>query len=396
MKTILTGGFLIFCLHHIASAQHTKEMAPGYYVVVAAFSPDRQDLAENFTQGLQKKGLKALYGFNSERGYFYVYKNFYGKRQPSIAEMEETRKQPDFQKAWVRKVRPFNKTVTTQVQKTDPEIVNTPPVESSPLVAPVEQTPPQPEPVVMKDTSIVIPVDEENSEVFLNLFNAQNNQTIEGKVKVVNTEKASLLKEVKGNDFLDLDQSKATPKKLTLIAEAFGYRKSQVDITYPMTLADTSQSFVDLMAFTFIINFDLVRYVKGDIATLYQVFFYNDAALMLPESKFELNSLLTMMQENPKYRIRLHGHTNGNYSGKIVVLGDNKNFFSLEGSKKTSGSAKSLSQARASIIKDYLVDNGVDPSRIEVKAWGGKRPLYDKHSNNARKNVRVEVEVLDN
>ena len=38
---------------------------------------------------------------------------------------------------------------------------------------------------------------------------------------------------------------------------------------------------------------------------------------MLPESKYELNSLLQLMNENSRYRISLHGHTNGNYTGKI-------------------------------------------------------------------------------
>ncbi len=28
---------------------------------------------------------------------------------------------------------------------------------------------------------------------------------------------------------------------------------------------------------------------------------------------------------------------------------------------------------------------------ILVKGWGGKKPLFDKHSANAKKNVRVEV-----
>jgi outer membrane protein OmpA-like peptidoglycan-associated protein len=116
---------------------------------------------------------------------------------------------------------------------------------------------------------------------------------------------------------------------------------------------------------------------------------------MLPESKYEINSLLQMMQENPAYKIRLHGHTNGNYTGKIIVMGENKNFFSLTGSKSTQGSAKDLSQSRAEIIKEYLVANGIDGSRVEVKAWGGKRPIYDKHSANAKRNVRVEVEILE-
>jgi outer membrane protein OmpA-like peptidoglycan-associated protein len=52
-----------------------------------------------------------------------------------------------------------------------------------------------------------------------------------------------------------------------------------------------------------------------------------------------------------------------------------------------------LSGARAQVIKDWLVSQGVATDRIEVKAWGGSRMLHDKNSQNARRNVRVEVEV---
>jgi outer membrane protein OmpA-like peptidoglycan-associated protein len=39
--------------------------------------------------------------------------------------------------------------------------------------------------------------------------------------------------------------------------------------------------------------------------------------------------------------------------------------------------------------------NGINESRVEIKAWGGKRPLYDRHGANAKRNVRVEVEILE-
>ncbi|HEY8935253.1 MAG TPA: OmpA family protein, partial [Cyclobacteriaceae bacterium] len=133
----------------------------------------------------------------------------------------------------------------------------------------------------------------------------------------------------------------------------------------------------------------------GDIVVLYNVFFFKDAAVMMPESKYEVDNLLEMMNENPKCRIRLHGHTNGNATGKIISMGETKNFFSLTGSKEGLGTAKALSQERASVIRDYLVENGIDTRRMEIKAWGGKRGLYDKESTKARENVRVEVEIIE-
>jgi outer membrane protein OmpA-like peptidoglycan-associated protein len=59
------------------------------------------------------------------------------------------------------------------------------------------------------------------------------------------------------------------------------------------------------------------------------------------------------------------------------------------------GSAKELAKSRAEVIKEYLVSKGIDATRIEIKSWGGKRPIYDRHSVNAKRNVRVEVEILD-
>ena len=101
------------------------------------------------------------------------------------------------------------------------------------------------------------------------------------------------------------------------------------------------------------------------------------------------------MKENTKYRITLHGHTNGRAAGTIITMGEAKNFFELTPDvKKGIGSAKDLSRERAEVIKDWLVANGIAADRMEIKAWGGSRMIHDKNSVNARKNVRVEVEVL--
>ena len=75
---------------------------------------------------------------------------------------------------------------------------------------------------------------------------------------------------------------------------------------------------------------------------------------------------------------------------------DSKNFFSLNDTKDGFGSAKELSEQRADVIRKYLISNGIDQSRIEIKAWGGKRSIHDKHSARAQENVRVEVEILEN
>ncbi|MEJ0056516.1 MAG: OmpA family protein [Bacteroidota bacterium] len=136
---------------------------------------------------------------------------------------------------------------------------------------------------------------------------------------------------------------------------------------------------------------------KGEIETLDYIFFYRDAAVLRPESKFEVDKLVKIMKENPKEEIRIHGHTNGNDPGKIIKRGPaSKDFFSLAHTVEDYGSAKLLSELRATEIRDYLVTNGIDKKRMTVKAWGGKKPLFSVDDDKAEANVRVEVEIIRN
>lgn len=380
-----------------------KELAPGYYVVVGSYAASRENIAQNYVEVLNRQGFHASYGYNAIRKMYFVYVEEHTDLKSALRGMQKTRR-GKFPDAWVRVV---------------PGVVNDTPVAvaakpnavekdgAKPATQTVPSTVPQTELTSSQSESVMstdsITDNEEikqyqrmtlgNTEVFLSLFDARNHRIVNGEVQVVDTERAKALTKVKGNEYLLLPDPKSTSGQLTLICEAFGYRKVQQEINYPLPLADTVKPFIDLMGTTLVINFDLIRYHKGDIATLYNVYFYNDAALMLPESKFELNSLLNLMQEG-HYKIRLHGHTNGNYQGRIITMGDNKNLFSLDGSKNTVGTAKDLSRLRAEVIREFLVENGIAADRIEIKAWGGKKPLFDRNSVNAKRNVRVEVEIL--
>jgi outer membrane protein OmpA-like peptidoglycan-associated protein len=395
---------LLSCLHNEVSAQTaSNELAPGYYVVVGAYSETKEDYAKRFVDSLNKNGNNASYGFNPSRSLFFVYLNYYPTLKESLKSMERSRHSGKFVDAWVRVVPGVISTISSPAEPvTAKNPVTTTPVDKDPKQEPPVVTADSAKPAVDYSNVTDNPEIKQyehmtlgNTEVFLSLYNATNNRIVDGDIQVVDTDRAKQLMKVKGNEYLLLPDPKSKSGQLTLICDVFGYRKIQNEINYPVPLADTVKSYVDLMGTTVVINFDLVRYRKGDISTLYNVYFYNDAAIMLPDSKFELNNLLQMMQENPKYRIRLHGHTNGNYHGKIVTLGADKNFFSLTGAKESIGSSAELSEQRAQVIKEYLISKGIDASRIEVKAWGGKRPLYDKNSVNAKKNVRVEVEMIE-
>ncbi|MCI0750938.1 MAG: OmpA family protein [Flammeovirgaceae bacterium] len=412
-------------------AQNAKELPAGYYTVVAAYADTREDYAKKFTEGLINKGVKAEYGFNSSRNLYFVYLNYYSDLKSGIKDMLATRKQGTFTNAWVRvipgiigstdpnlaakPVEPVQEekpvVAETEVKKEDPAqkteavtVMEEKPTEEVAQVTQVTETKPadttqtfpdnyvEPEyqqPPIVQYPHMML----SNTEVFLSLYYGQKNRIVDGEVQVINAASNKLIKKVNGNEYLFLPDPKGTGK-LILICEAFGYKKIQQELDYQNPLSDTVKPYVDLLGTTFVVYFDLQRYKKGDFGTLYNVYFFNDAAVMMPESRYELNNLLTLLQDNPNFMIKLHGHTNANYHGKIITMGPSRDFFSITSDDVTKmGSAKELSYQRAACIREWLISQGIDGSRIEIKAWGGKKPLYDKHSANARKNVRVEVEV---
>jgi len=430
-KGIFIALFLSQFLYFEGRAQTAAApLASGYYVVVAAYRLGQDTYAQNYINRINKDGIDAKYGADTKRNYLYVYLDYFEDFDESIKEMLETRKKAGFEEAWVRIMKGEMNTKVQMIASTTPvvetkkeeevvpngttvevpekaeEIMEPTEPESKPdesvmeeEVAEVEETASAESDAVVEEVEedpITEPKPVAEASVYLSLFNATNNNQIEGEVEVIDIDRARLVEKVKGNEYASLPDPKSKTGRISLIANVFGYRPIQHTIIYGQIPDDSTSHFMEWAGNHYVIKFDMVRYHKGDINTLYNVFFYNDAAIMLPESKYQLNSLLTMMQENPNYRIMLHGHTNGNSRGRLITMGPSKSFFSLANDVNDgSGSAKELSKQRALAIKEWLVSQGVAADRIEIKAWGGGRMIHDKNSVNAKKNVRVDVEILE-
>lgn len=390
--------------------QPRKLLPAGYYVVVAAYRSGQENFAEKYVNEINKKGeLHASYGYDEGKKMYFVFLDRFGELNESIDQMLKVRKDAGFGGAWVRVLKTgvvekydiaANPAKQTPVKKASPvveekeEVVNTvvtqPVAEVDNNLLTDEEVGVQP-----KMDPVKLPHTMSNTPVFLSLFNARNNKVVEGDVQVLDVDRNALIKKVKGNDYLTLPDPKSKSGKVNLVADVFGYRKAQKEINYKDQVTQGSESYRQMFGNFILVEFDLVRVQKGDISTLYNVYFYNDAAIMQPDSQPELNSLLAMMEEKP-YKIVLHGHTNGNSNGKIITMGESPDFFSMNGKVKEGfGSSKELSKERAETIKAWLVSKGIAADRITVKAWGGGKMIHDKNSVNAKKNVRVEVEVTE-
>jgi outer membrane protein OmpA-like peptidoglycan-associated protein len=415
-----------------------KTLQKGYYLVVAAYLSHQEDYAKKYSDFLNKNGTKADYGFDEERKFYYVYLHSYVSFDSSINNMLRVRGDGKFDKAWVRiikkeeqqevvttdevaqepkggsssidkKSEPAGKTVAKTEQKKEnsqPVVSSEPKKEEVPSsvseAKKTENTPVATETVVTEvvpnpqAAPVMEPQTLKSTPVFLSLYSATNNEVLDGEVEIVDAVNAKMINRVKGNDYVFLPNPKNQNGELLLISNVFGFRKEQHELNYKNTEADTLKPFVSLVGNFYVVHFALSKIHKGDISTLYNVYFYNDAAIMLPTSQYQLNSLLKLMKENPTYKIKLHGHTNGNGRGKIIYMGESKDFFTVtKDVKEGSGSAKELSEARAEVIRQWLIAQGIAENRVSVKGWGGSRMIHDKNSSHARKNIRVDVEVIE-
>jgi outer membrane protein OmpA-like peptidoglycan-associated protein len=403
------------------SIPHTNK----YFVIVGVYGM-HTPYGNMFAENLTKKGFQAKIEKLNQKDFRYVYTFHTNSRGQAIKEMRNFRKKPEFSDAWVLKVNPeeymaakskkdnlLNEGDKNHKQTQEPN------KETIGLKQPADQ--PKEADKITKTTDTDLPIaaeekQENNTEVlaqttqpeiekekqkelilFLNTINAQPYKEISGKVKVIEGEKSKFHGELPSQEFIHWKVPKDCEEVL-LVCDIFGYKRLDHDLNLRNPFSEESQTYVQTMGDTVIVNFELARHKKGDIIVLYNVFFYKDAAVMQPKSKFELSNLLEMLQENENIRIKIHGHTNGNAAGKIIGLKDDDiNFFEVGSHNTTSfGTAKALSLQRAKTIKRYLVYNGIDPSRMEVIGWGGKKMLFDKHHPEAKKNVRVEIEILEN
>ncbi|MTI20583.1 OmpA family protein [Fulvivirga sp. RKSG066] len=381
-------------------------------MTVGVYAESKLAYAQRYAQQVSNMGLDAQYGFSSRRGYYYVY-TFYSKNyKEAIAEMRKLRQKEGFSEAWVyvhsssigqpRKEEVAKKEPVEAKEK--PETVkpgkeNKPKAEESETEE-VEEN--EAEEVLeeeeieeeeIEEEEVSEEKEEDRLNVYFNVLNARTQVPIEGDVQVIDVERSKLLDVFEAGDTVDLPSPETHTGELALVVDNFGYRKNQIPFNY--LKPDTSELFVRKQGDKYVVDFDMIRYRKGDIVTMYNVYFFQNASIMKPESKYELRSLLDMMKENPNYQIRVHGHTNGNAPGKIISPGDDKQYFTLsDDNKQGYGTAKKLSKERAEIVANYLIDNGVDESRIKTKGWGGKRMVHEKLGHRARHNVRVEIEIL--
>ncbi|WP_421753141.1 OmpA family protein [Croceimicrobium sp.] len=100
--------------------------------------------------------------------------------------------------------------------------------------------------------------------------------------------------------------------------------------------------------------------------------FVGNQAIPMWHSMDELRELLLVMERNPELELKLHGH--------VCCSNDFE-----------------LSVARARMVYDFLLSQGISKNRLEYQGHGNKQPLFDEVDEKSRAlNRRVEAEILFN
>lgn len=248
----------------------------------------------------------------------------------------------------------------------------------------------------LEDKGVLEPADK-NFFLYCNVTSGVNKQAVGGTLQVIDLKNKDLVYNVQANKTAKVPLFNKGGRQKLIICDIFGYKKQDFDINLDNLINDTTENFVQIQDDTIVVNFELRRLEKGDVAVAYNIFYYDDASVMLPKSTYELDQLLEMLKENPKYKVKIHGHTNTSKLGRILYLekGD-PNFFRLTArNKETFGPAKMLSKKRAETIKYYLLSKKIADNRLETEGHGGSDMLYPATHPLAFKNKRVEIEILE-
>jgi len=119
---------------------------------------------------------------------------------------------------------------------------------------------------------------------------------------------------------------------------------------------------------------ELIDLKPGESLIFENIYFDTSSARLLADSKEGLESLLSILNENPKLAIEISGHTDNR--GKAD--------FNLQLSKK-----------RAQAVGSYLLANGIEKNRLKPKGYGDTQPIAKNDTMLGRqRNRRVEVKVI--
>ncbi len=119
---------------------------------------------------------------------------------------------------------------------------------------------------------------------------------------------------------------------------------------------------------------ELPKAVKKFTGSIRGIVFKTGSTAILPRSYSVLNKAVQVLKDYPDLRIQISGHTDSVGSEALNM---------------------ELSRERAVSVRTYIVDQGIDPDRIEATGFGETRPTATNSTRKGRaQNRRIEFKIL--
>lgn len=366
----------------ISSSQAQSLTDSRHYVIIGAFNSEAN--AERLTTKAISQSLDANYARNESRGVYYVYVLGTDDRKAAYAYGTVIRRDSEYKDAWVFSgvLEVKGDEVVQPVVSEEPEPVTEEIPEDEPMEQMAEK---DPEPVEDEEPE---PTRDPNLKSFyFKLISQETNQEVKGQVYLQKNLEDNNYESYAGNQVVDLYKPGRNSSTYYLTVNAPGYDPVQTEVNYdnpPEVDGDGNA----------VISVPLERSRSGDYVEFNKVRFLSNSAIFTPDSKDELDAFIQLMNDNPKYKIKVHGHCNGKYNRNATIRADSEEFFGRsEGNKEISASPKKLTDYRAELVKDYLVENGISGRRIKTKADGASTMLFPSSGPLSGFNDRVEIEI---
>lgn len=197
------------------------------------------------------------------------------------------------------------------------------------------------------------------------VLNAKTNQPIKTSIKVFNSETnenvMSISSDEKNGDFL---MTVPLGNEYGFIVNKEGYALYSQNYKFSKsTHAKPEEVLIKLQPLE-----------KGAKFELRNVFFETAKYELKSQSTVELDNVVSILKSNPSISILISGHTDN--------VGQE-------------ASNKLLSENRAKSVMQYLIEKGIDATRLSSKGFGSSMPLDSNNSEEGRaKNRRTEIEIL--
>jgi outer membrane protein OmpA-like peptidoglycan-associated protein len=143
---------------------------------------------------------------------------------------------------------------------------------------------------------------------------------------------------------------------------------------------------------------NLTPAAAGEKATLKNLYFVGDQAVLLKSSEPVLPIVLRFMQVNPHLKVEIGGHINPRIHIEKTIGKDGKiKMIRTQADQKDREFETELSVSRAKMVYDYLIEKGIPAGQLTYKGYGRTQVVYPNADNEeqAEANRRVEVRILE-